>query len=163
MPKTLRQHFEEAKTILSCLGGPTILPSASDVIVRRRQKKRWRRNPKPQAVRPDIAGRRRDYAISVKILCERLDRTGYAVEYLNASEEMAGAFWHSIPQHPVCPLCLGRAPAERPGKGKVFCVPCGTFIHPKTLRGLVARDLALMSIELGHGEIRVKAEKGERG
>ena len=162
MPKSLRQHFEEAMKILSCLGGPTILPSASNAIVRRRQKKQWRRNPKRQAVRPDIAGKRRDYAISVKIICERLDRTGYAVSYLKASDEAAGAFWQSIPERPVCPLCLGRAPAERTGKGKVFCVPCGTFVRPKSLRGLVGRDLALMSIELGDGGIRVKAEKGER-
>ena len=161
MPRTLRQHVEEAMRILSCLGGPTILPSAANAIVRRRQRKRWRRNPKPQSVRPDIAAKRRDYAIDVKRICERLDRTGWAMEYLTASDDMAAEVWKAIPTHPVCPLCMERTPADR-GKGRVYCKVCDTFVRPKILQGLVSADISKMREALIKGKIPCRAEKGEK-
>lgn len=159
---TLRQHYVQAMTILSCLGGPTILPSPANVVVRRRGRRRvWMRNPKTSGSRPDVAGKRLDYALSVKIAVEANDRTGYAGDYLRASDDVAGSFWLSIPERPVCPLCLGRVPENR-GKGRVFCVPCGTYVRPKNLRGLVSADLWTISEALRAGGIPVKKEKGER-
>lgn len=159
---TLRQHYVKAMEILSCVGGPTVLPSPANVIVRRRGRRRvWMRNPKTSGARPDFAGKRLDYALSVKIAVEANDRTGYAGDYLRASDDVAGAFWVSIPTYAVCPLCLGRAPQDR-GKGRVFCKPCGAFVRPNILQGLVSADLSTIAEALRAGGIPVKKEKGER-
>jgi hypothetical protein len=80
--------------------------------------------------------------------------------YLRASDDVASAVWHSIPEWAVCPLCLGRAPEERIGKGRVYCVPCGAFVRPKVLRGLVSADLRTMTGALNNGEIGVRGERG---
>lgn len=144
MPKTLRQHVLEAERIMSILGVKTLIP----------QKGR----PAPKWVNAD--NEQLEYATDVRKIVEESDRTGYAGNYLRASDNVASAFWHTIPEHFVCPLCLGRAPAERIGKGKVFCVPCGAFVQPKNLRGLVSADLAMTSGRLRAGGIPVKRERG---
>jgi hypothetical protein len=162
MARTLRQHVAEARRILSEPGCPTILPSAANIVVKRRQKKIWRRDPKRQAVRPNVAMNRLIYAVSVRVVVEKFDRTGWAKSYLEASDAVCGEVWKSIPVHAVCPLCFGRVPEDR-GKGRVFCKSCGEFVRPKQLQGLVSKDLADMSLALSTGEIRVRAEKGERG
>jgi hypothetical protein len=147
MPRTLRRHVEEAERIMSILGVRTLIP----------QKGR----PAPKRVNAD--NEQLEYATDVRKIVEENDRTGYAGDFLRASGDVAGAFWHSIPVHSVCPLCLGRAPAERIGKGRIYCVACGAFIRPKNLRGLVSADIQTMIAALNSGKIRCRAERGERG
>ena len=147
MARTLRQHVEEAERIMSILGVKTLIPQKGI----------------PAPPRVDAGNRQLEYAVSVRVVIERYDRTGYAGDFLRASEDVAGTFWFSIPEHSVCPLCLGRSPTERIGKGRVYCVACGAFVRPKSLRGLVSADLRMMSEALNNGEIRCGAEKGERG
>lgn len=158
--RTLRQHVEEAMKILSSLGGPTILPSASNVIVRRRQKKRWRRNPVRQSVRPDIAGKRRDYAISIKILCEANDRTGYMVEWLTASDDTASEVWQSIPDRMICFECrVGRPIPDCRCKGRCACRECPKCKRRMlTLVGIVCADLQSVAKALRNGGVRVAIE-----
>jgi len=143
---SLRQHVARAEEIMSCLGVRTLVPQKG----------------LPAPVRVDAGNRQMEYAVSVRGVIEKYDRTGYAEAYLKASDDVAGTFWHSIPEWSVCPLCLGRAPADR-GKGRVWCMACNTFVRPKVLRGLVSADLRKMRAALNGGLIRCKTEKGERG
>ena len=139
MPRTLRQHVEEAERIMSIGGVKTLIPQKGI----------------PAPPRVDAGNRQLEYAVSVRVVVEKYDRTGWAVSYLKASGEAAGAVWNSIPEWHVCPLCLSRAPAERIGKGRVYCVPCGAFVHPRQLRGLVSWDLRAMTAALREGGIGV--------
>ncbi len=138
MPRSLRQHVEEAERIMSIGGVKTLIPQKGI----------------PAPPRVDAGNRQLEYAVSVRVVVEKFDRTGHAKAYLTASDEAAGAVWNSIPEWYVCPLCLGRAPAER-GKGRVYCVACGVFIRPRQLRGLVSWDLRAMTAALREGGIRV--------
>ena len=152
MPCTLRQHVAEALQIMSCLSVRTLMPQRG----------------LPAPIRVDASDRQREYALSVLAFLDQdhplcCDRTGWMATYLRASDETASATWHSIPEHAVCPLCLGRAPEERMGKGRVYCKPCDTYVRPKILRGLVSADLAAMAGNLRAGGIPVRREKGERG
>lgn len=115
-----------------------------------------------QAVRPDIAGNRLVYAISIRAVVDKFDRTGWAKKYLEASDDVCAEVWRDIPVHAVCPLCLNRAPHDH-GKGRVFCMPCGKFVKPKNLRGLVSVDIRNMREALNGGMIQCRAEEGERG
>jgi hypothetical protein len=151
LPRTLRQHVSEAMQIMSCLGVRTLMPQKG----------------LPAPIRIDASDRQREYAVSVLAFLDQdhplcCDRTGWMATYLRASDETASAVWHSIPAWSVCPLCLGRAPEERTGKGRVWCKPCGTFVRPKNYLGLVCADLKEMACRLRAGEISVKGEKGER-
>lgn len=137
MPLTLRQHYARAMEILSCLGGPTILPSPANAVIRRRRRRKiWMRNPKPPNTRPDVAGNRRDYALSVKIACEASDRTGWMVRYLEASDEAASSVWHEIPDLVVCFDC--RVQRRRAGRWQQ-CPKCGRKMV--TYSGVVGADL----------------------
>ena len=144
--RTLRQHVEEAERIMSICGVKTLIPHKG--------------RPAPKRVNAD--NEQLEYATDVRKIVEENDRTSYAGGYLRASDDVAGTYWNSIPEHSVCPLCMGRAPAERIGKGKVFCKPCGSFVHPKNLRGLVAADIRAMRNALIKGKIRCRAGRGER-
>lgn len=112
-------------------------------------------------VRVSVSNEQLIYAISIRAVMDKFDRTGWAKKYLQSSDDICAEVWRSIPVHAVCPLCLGRVPENR-GKGRVFCVPCETFVWPRQLQGLVSKDLADMSLALSLGEIRVLGEKGER-
>lgn len=151
MPRTLRQHVEEAERIMSILGVKTLIPSKE------------RRAP----VKVAVSNAQMIYAMSIRRVVERFDRTGRAVIYLRASDETAGEVWRSIPQHAVCPTCMGRAPEERIGKGRVFCKRCGKYVRPRNYQGLVSADirnmLAALNGKNGAGLIPCKSEKGERG
>jgi hypothetical protein len=129
---------------MSCLGVRTLIPQKGI----------------PAPVRVDAGNRQLEYAVSVRVVIEKYDRTGYAQAWLRASDDIAGTVWHSIPEWAVCPLCLGHAPEDR-GKGRVWCKACGTFVRPKVLRGLVSADLRNMTRALRNGEIRTKGERGE--
>jgi hypothetical protein len=128
---------------MSCLGVRTLIPQKGI----------------PAPIRIDASDRQREYAVSVRRVIERYDRTGYAQAWLRASDDVAGTVWHSIPEWAVCPLCMGRAPEDR-GKGRVWCKACETFVRPKVLRGLVSADLRTMRTALNNGEIRTKGERG---
>ena len=141
--RTLRQHVSRADEIMSCLGVRTLIPQKG----------------LPAPIRIDASDQQREYAVSVRRVIERYDRTGYAQAWLRASDDVAGTVWHSIPEWAVCPLCLGRAPEDR-GKGRVWCKACETFVRPKVLRGLVSADLRTMRAALNNGEIRCKGERG---
>jgi hypothetical protein len=147
MPRTLRQHVQEAARIWSICGVKTLIPTKE------------RRAP----VRVGVSNERLVYAISIRAIVDKFDRTGWAKKYLESSDDVCAETWRSIPVHAVCPLCLGRAPAERIGKGRVYCKPCGAFVWPKNLKGLVSADIRGMRAALNDGEIRCKAERGERG
>ncbi|MDA8123445.1 MAG: hypothetical protein M0Z38_12895 [Deltaproteobacteria bacterium] len=138
MARTLRQHVEEAERIMSIGGVKTLIPQKGLTA----------------PIRVDAGNRQLEYAVSVRVVIKKYDRTGWAESYLKASDEAAGAVWNSIPEWHVCPLCLGRAPAER-GKGRVYCVTCGAFVHPRQLRGLVTWDLRAMAAALRDGGIGV--------
>ena len=144
MTRTLRGHVQEAERILSILGLRTLIPQKG----------------LPAPIRVDASNRELEYAVSVRVVIERHDRTGYARTYLTASDDVAGTVWQSIPERAVCPLCLSRTPQDRPDKGRIYCRPCGAFIRPKNLRGLVSADLRKMRQALNNGEIRVRT--GER-
>lgn len=144
--RTLRQHVEEAERIMSIGGVKTLIPTKE------------RRAP----VKVAVSNAQMIYAMSIRRVVERFDRTGRAVIYLWASDEAAGEVWRSIPDHAVCPLCLRRVPEDR-GKGRVFCKPCGKNVWPRNYQGLVSADLAKMSKALRLGAIPVRLEKGERG
>ena len=136
---------------MSCLGVRTLMPQKG----------------LPAPVRIDASDRQREYALSVLAFIDPdhpmcCDRTGWMATYLRASDETASAVWHSIPEWSVCPLCLGHAPEDRIGKGRVYCVACGAFVRPKVLRGLVSADLANMAGGLRAGGIPVRREKGEK-
>ena len=109
----------------------------------------------PAPIRVDAGNTQLEYAVSIRVIVEQYDRTGYANIYLNASDEAAGTEWNAIPEWSVCPLCMGRAPTERIGKGRVYCKACDTFVHPKNLRGLVSADLRTMRRKLIDGLISV--------
>ena len=145
--RTLRQHVANAEEIMSILGVRTLIPQKG----------------LPAAVRVDAGNRQLEYAVSIRVVIEKYDRTGYARAWLEASDDIAGTFWQTIPEWAVCPLCLGRAPEERIGKGRVYCKPCDTFVRPKVLRGLVSADLRTMTGALKNGTIPCRSEKGERG
>jgi hypothetical protein len=148
MPLTLRQHVASAMEILASLGGPTILPSPANVIVRRRQKKAWMRNPLRQAVRPDHAGNKRDYALSVKILVEAYDRTGWMLEWLTASDDTASTVWHSIPDKVICFECrVERLRADV----RQRCPKCGKKML--TYVGIVCADLQAVAGGLRAGGV----------
>jgi hypothetical protein len=139
VPRTLRQHVEEAERIMSIGGVKTLIPQKGI----------------PAPPRVDAGNRQLEYAVSVRVVIEKYDRTGYAEAWLKASDDVAGTFWQEIPEWSVCPLCLGRAPKERIGKGRVWCKPCETFVHPRQLRGLVSWDLRKMAAALREGGIGV--------
>jgi hypothetical protein len=161
MPLTLRQHVARAMEILSCLGGPTILPSPSNVIVKRRRKKAWMRNPKQSGTRPDTAGDRMRYAIDVKKICEAYDRTSWMVRWLTSSDDAASSVWASIPDKVICFACRyeRRIPDCR-CKGRCRCREC-----PKcgkkmpTYVGIVCADLKHVAEALRNGKIPVAEEK----
>lgn len=138
MPKTLRQHVEEAERIMSIGGVKTLIPQKGLTA----------------PIRVDAGNRQLEYAVSVRVVIEKYDRTGYAEAWLRASDDVAGTFWLSIPEWSVCPLCLGRAPEDH-GKGRVYCVPCGAFVKPRKLRGLVSWDIRRMAQALRDGGISV--------
>ncbi len=141
MALSLRRHLHEAVDYMRHTHGyRTILPT---------------REP-PAPVRIDERNLRLVYAVSVILVVERYDRTGYAMPWLMASEDVAGEEWDRIPEWPVCPLCLGRVGVG--GKGRVPCVACGTTVLPKTLRGMVSADLARMARALRAGLIPVEWE-----
>jgi hypothetical protein len=142
--RTLRQHAQEAESYFTTLGVKTLIPQKGI----------------PAPVKVDATSRQLIYAVSIRVVIEKYDRTGYAQAWLLASDDVAGTVWHSIPEHAVCPLCMGRAPEDR-GKGRVWCKACGTFVRPKNLRGLVSADIRSMRAALNNGEIRCKTERGE--
>jgi len=142
--KTLRQHVQKAESYFTTLGVKTLVPTKEP----------------PAPVKADATSRQLIYAVSIRVVIEKYDRTGYAQVWLRASDDVAGTMWRSIPEWAVCPLCLGRAPEDR-GKGRVWCKPCGTFVRPKNLRGLVSADLRTMRKALNNGEIGCKGERGE--
>jgi hypothetical protein len=145
--KTLRQHVEEAERIMSICGVKTLIPQKG----------------LPATVRVDAGNRQLEYAVSIRLVIEKHDRTGYAADFLRTSDDTAGTFWHSIPEWPVCPLCIGRIGILGPMvTRKAYCVACGAFVRPKVLRGLVSADLAAMAGNLRAGSIPVRREKGER-
>ena len=145
--RTLRRHLEEADRIMSIGGVKTLLPTKE------------RRAPAKVAV----SNAQMIYAMSIRRVVERFDRTGRAAIYLRASDETACEVWRSIPQHAVCPLCLRRVPEERIGKGRVFCKRCGKNVWPRSYQGLVSADIRSMRKALRNGTIPCRSEKGERG
>ncbi len=147
----LRQHVAKAMEILASLGGPTILPSPANVIIKRRRKKVWMRNPLRQAVRPDVAGNRRDYALSVKILVEAYDRTGWMLAWLTASDETATEVWHSIPDKVICFECRVERMRADPRRR---CPKCGRKML--TYIGIVCADLQAVAGALRAGGIGVE-------
>jgi len=143
-PRSLRQHVSEAERIMSIGGVKTLIPQKGI----------------PAPPRVDAGNRQLEYAVSVRVVIEKYDRTGYAGAWLKASDDVASTFWHSIPEHSVCPLCVGRMPKERRGKGRQQCALCGAYVRPKVLRGLVSADLRKMATLLKLGEIPVRGERG---
>ncbi|MBE0568911.1 MAG: hypothetical protein IH577_04470 [Deltaproteobacteria bacterium] len=156
--RTLRQHVVAAMEILECLGGPTILPSLSSIVVKSQNQvplyqtskgkrlpgaptRPWMRNPQRQAVRPDKAASNRDYAIDVLKVCGEHDRTGRMLEYLTAADDVASEVWNRIPTHKVCPGCLARAQEIRGPRRKAYCRACGAFAVPLNFQGMVSADL----------------------
>ena len=152
MPRTLRQHVAEALQIMSCLSVRTLMPQRG----------------LPAPIRIDASDRQREYALSVLAFLDQdhplcCDRTGWMATYLRASDDVASAVWHSIPEWPVCPLCMGRIGIMGPMvTRRAYCKPCDAFVRPKILRGLVSADLAAMAGNLRAGGIPVRREKGER-
>jgi len=142
-PRSLREHVEEAERIMSINGVKTLIPQKG----------------LPAPIRVDAGNRQLEYAVSVRVVIEKYDRTGYAEAWLKASDDVAGTFWQSIPEHSVCPLCVSRMPEERRGKGRQQCALCGAFVRPKVLRGLVSADLRTMRAALNNGEISVRGER----
>lgn len=142
----MRRHVARAEEIMSCLGVRTLLPTKE------------RRAP----VKVGVSNAQMIYAMSVRRVVDRCDRTSWAKKYLESSDDVCAEIWRSIPVYAVCPLCMGRAPEDR-GKGRVFCKPCGTYVRPKILQGLVSADLRSMRAALNGGLIRCKTEGGERG
>ncbi len=137
MPPSLRQHVAEAEKILSIAGVRTLIPQKG----------------LPAPVKVDAGNRQMEYAISIRVVVWRHDRTGWAASWLAASDDVAGEVWRSIPEWPVCPLCMGRAQHDH-GKGRICCQACGAFIKPKNLKGIVSADLRSMRRALREGEIR---------
>ena len=144
MSRTLRQHVQEAKRIWSICGVRTLLPTKE------------RRAP----VKVSVSNEQLVYAVSIRTIVDKFDRTSWAKKYLESSDDVCAEIWRSIPLYAVCPLCLGRAPEDR-GKGRVYCKACDTSVWPKNLQGLVRADLAKMSKALRNGTIWVRFERGE--
>lgn len=142
--RTLRQHVASAEEIMSINGVRTLIPQKG----------------LPAPIRVDAGNRQLEYAVSVRVVITKYDRTGYAQAWLKASDDVAGTFWHSIPEHSVCPLCICRMAVEQRGKGRQQCTACGAFVRPKVLRGLVSADLRTMRKKLVNGEIPCKGERG---
>lgn len=181
--KTLRQHVAAARAVLKDFGYRSSFPEGGKPSREKKSKREKRKDPSPAPLyqttlrsgkklrslpgSPTRAWMRHPhqknsvsdrgerllvYAISVIRVIERFDRTGWVVEWLSASDELAGEVWEKIPQHPVCPLCLGRVGI--PGhQRRVHCVPCGTSVEPRTLRGLAKADIAKMTDALSKGLI----------
>lgn len=139
MPRTLRRHVEEAEKIVSVAGVKTLIPQKG----------------LPAPIKVDAGNRQLEYATDVRVIVERYDRTGYAGDFLRAADDLSGEAWSRIPEHPVCPLCLGRVPADR-GKGRALCTPCEAYVKPKSLRGLVSADIRKMREALREGGIGVE-------
>ena len=173
MPPTLRQHVARAMEILSCLGGSTILPSPSNVIVKRRRRKVWMRNPKRSGprrrftipkrsrTRSDTAGNKRDYALSVILCCEKNDRTSWMVRWLTASDVAASSVWASIPDKVICFMCrYERRIVDCRCKGRCRCRECPKCGRKMpTYVGIVCADLKLVEAALRNGKIPVGEER----
>lgn len=82
MPLTLRQHFVNSMEIISGGGVRTRLPMKGGAA----------------PIRAVSGNPGLDYAISVKVVVERLDSTGFAVVYLRASDEIRAEAWRRIPE-----------------------------------------------------------------
>lgn len=134
--RTLRQHVAEAESYFTTLGVLTLIPQKG----------------LPAPVRVDAGNRQLEYAVSVRVIVEQYDRTGWAGDWLRASDEAANEVWNRIPDVWVCPLCFGRVGID--GRRRVLCVPCEEFVKPKNLRGIVSADLRKMRRALREGEIR---------
>jgi len=146
---TLRQHVARAMGILAGCGVRSSTPPKG-IMVSRAKRKRWMRNPKRPAVRPDVSGNQRDYALSIKILCEAYDRTGWMLEWLTASDETAKGVWHSIPDKVICFEC--RVQRIR-AVVRQRCPKCGRKML--TFVGVVSADLQAVAGALREGGIGV--------
>lgn len=144
MPRSLRQHVAEAERIWSIGGVRTLIP---------------KKDP-PAPVKVAVYNEQLVYAISVRTVVSKFDRTGWAQAYLYASDDVCAEVWRQIPDVLVCPHCLARVCGDAVLHGRVaLCRPCGDYVRPKNLRGLVAADLSKMAKRLRDGEIPVKGER----
>jgi len=123
------------------------------IMVPRAKRKSGMRNPKRPPIREDVWGKQRDYALSVMMLCEAYDRTGYMLEWLTASDETAAGVWHSIPDKVICFECgvkrLRATVNERRG-----CPRCGKKML--TYVGIVCSDIKLVEAALREGGVGVE-------
>jgi hypothetical protein len=118
-------------------------------------RKSWQRNPKRPSTRPDVAGKQRDYALSVMLCCEKHDRTSWMLRYLTASDEAASGVWASIPDKVICFTC--RVERVRILNGmRQRCPRCKRPML--TYVGIVAADIKLAAAALRQGLIGVGEE-----
>lgn len=144
MPRSLRQHVAEAERIWSIGGVRTLIP---------------KKDP-PAPVKVAVYNEQLVYAISVRTVVAKFDRTGWAQAYLYASDDVCAEVWRQIPDVLVCPYCLTRVCGDAVLPGRVvLCRPCGDYVRPKKLRGLVSADLSAMAKRLRNGEIPVRGER----
>jgi hypothetical protein len=129
-------------------------------IVVSRGKKAWMRKPKRPQMRVDLWAKQRDYALSVKKLCEAHDRTSWMVRWLTSSDDAASSVWASIPDKVICFACRyeRRVPDCR-CKGRCKCRECPKCGRKMpTYLGLVCADLKLVAAALRNGKIPVGEE-----
>jgi len=149
---TLRQHAARALEILSTDGVRSSTPPKG-IMVPRAKRKAWMRNPKRPPGRTDVWGKQRDDALSVMMLCEAYDRTGYMLEWLTASDETASGVWHSIPDKVICFACrVKRLRATVNGRRR--CPRCGRKML--TYVGIVCADIKLVEVALRKGGVGVE-------
>jgi hypothetical protein len=82
MPRTLRQHVQEAERIMSIGGVRTLIPQKG----------------LPAPIRIDASDRQREYAVSIRLVVSRCDSTRRMGHYLRASDDVREEVWRQTPE-----------------------------------------------------------------
>ena len=82
MPRTLRQHVQKAESYFTTLGVKTLVP---------------KKEP-PAPVKVDASPKQLIYAVSVRLVIERCDSTGYLGPLLRASNDIQEEMWRRVPE-----------------------------------------------------------------
>lgn len=82
MPRTLRQHVHHAESYFTTLGVKTLVPTKEP----------------PAPIKVDASPKQLIYAVSIRLVVERCDSTGYMGAYLRASKELREEMWRRIPE-----------------------------------------------------------------
>lgn len=82
MPRTLRQHVLKAESYFTTLGVRTLVP---------------KKEP-PAPVKVDATPKQIIYAVSIRLVIERCDSTGYLGPLLRASDDIQEEMWRRVPE-----------------------------------------------------------------